>query len=340
MQPESGQPESGQPESGQPEGAGLTWAVLLDGLVTRVGSLSAVAERLAETRGFTEDVGSIERALRRLRSRGTKPGGKWGTQLVRIFGLPGGIERRLQWMGTYHSRFLDLPVVVCEELVIAWDHDPIRQSAPARVWLALARASLALRRSDMEGAAEPLMRARSEERHAPPEARIELRLTEAYRVSRTDPEQVTALLGEVEPLLALVQDESERLSFFARWIDQRAYELNHKRGERPPDVASAERLYLQIPPEGVPPFAASRRANGLAYCRWKQGDREQAVQLAQLAARQAGDGGHVRLRAMALSLLARIDPSQGDAGARARAIAARLEDETLRLRFDRDRRRG
>jgi hypothetical protein len=325
---------------GPESGAGLTWAVLLDGLVASVGSLSAVAERLAETRGFTEDVGSIERALRRLRGRGTKPGGKWGAQLVRQFGLPGSIERRLQWMGTYHSRFADLPVVVCEELVIAWDHDPIRESAAARVWLALARASLSLRRSDLEGAAEPLSRARAEERLAPPEARIELRLTEAYRLSRKAPEQVTALLGEVEPLLLQVSDEAERLSFFARWIDQRAYELNHKRGGRLPDVAAAEQLYLQIPAEGVPPFAASRRANGLAYCRWKQGDREQAVQLAQLSARQAGDGGHVRLRAMALSMLARIDPQQADASSRAQAIAARLEDETLRLRFDRDRRRG
>lgn len=319
-------------------GAGLTWAVLLDGLVAAHGSLSAVAERLAEARGFTEDIGSIERALRRLRARGQRPGGKWGALLVRQFGLPGAVERRLQWMGTYHSRFADLPVVVCEELVVSWDHDPLRESATARVWLALARASLSMRRSDLEGAKEPLQRAQAQLGLAPPEARIEALLAEAYLMSREAPQRVVPLLSQVEPLLPLVADPDERACFFARWIDQRAYELNHRRGGRGPDVAQAERLYREIPERGVPPFAASRRANGLAYCRWKQGDKEQAVQLATEAARQAGDGGHVRLRAMALSLLARIDPGHADASPRAIAIARRLEDETLRLRFDRDRR--
>src|SRR6478736_1528819 len=47
--------------------------------------------------------------------------------------------------------------------------------------------------------------------------------------------------------------------------------------------------------------------NGLAYARWKQGDAAGAAELAREAARHAGDGGHVRLRVMALSMLARVE---------------------------------
>lgn len=310
----------------------FTWASLLDDLVARHGTLASVAEQLAETRNFTEDIGSIERALRRLRARGSRPGGKWGAALVRRFGLPGAVDRRLRFMGSYHSRFSDLPVPVCEELVVAWDVAPVRDSPSARVWLALARASLSLRRSESETALLPLAAAASEERHAPMDARIERRLSEAYVMSRKDPARVPELLAEVGEMLPLVEDPEDRSCLFARWIDQRAYEVNHQRGARAPDPAEAERLYLLIDKDG-PPFSASRRASGLAYCRWRQGDPEQGALFALEAAERAGDGGHVRLRAMALAMLARIDPSRADASARALAIARRLEDETLRLRF-------
>ncbi|XXY45960.1 hypothetical protein WME91_38750 [Sorangium sp. So ce269] len=55
------------------------------------------------------------------------------------------------------------------------------------------------------------------------------------------------------------------------------------------------------------------------------------------ACRHAGDGGHMRMRAMALNMLARIVGGEEGAEARRRAmaIANELEDEVLRLRFER-----
>ena len=98
--------------SGQP-----SWAVYLDDLVAEHGSLAALGERLAATHGWREDVESITRALRRLRTRGCLPGGKWGERLLRCFGLPASVDARLRFMGSYHSRFVDLPVPLCSDLV-------------------------------------------------------------------------------------------------------------------------------------------------------------------------------------------------------------------------------
>lgn len=51
--------------------------------------------------------------------------------------------------------------------------------------------------------------------------------------------------------------------------------------------------------------------------------------------RHAGDGGHLRLRAMALTMLGRILGGEEGASIRARAaaIVKALDDEALRLRF-------
>jgi len=46
-----------------------------------------------------------------------------------------------------------------------------------------------------------------------------------------------------------------------------------------------------------------------------------------------GDGGHVRLRIMALSLLARIDLREALSYERALAMSTRLEDELLLARI-------
>lgn len=51
------------------------WDTYVDGLVAEHGSLANLGERLAALRGHAEDVESITRALRRLRQRGTLPGG-------------------------------------------------------------------------------------------------------------------------------------------------------------------------------------------------------------------------------------------------------------------------
>src|SRR6478736_5022192 len=73
--------------------------------------------------------------------------------------------------------------------------------------------------------------------------------------------------------------------------------------------------------------------NGLAYARWKQGDAAGAAELAREAARHAGDGGHVRLRVMALSMLARVDAREVASHERALEMSKRLEDELLLARI-------
>jgi hypothetical protein len=128
-----------------------------------------------------------------------------------------------------------------------------------------------------------------------------------------------------------------RACLHARWIDQLAYERNQPRDGKSPDPAGAEALYRTIPVAGAPSFALCRRANGLAYARWKQGHRDEGAALAREACRHAGDGGHLRLRAMSLQMLGRILGREEGAEARERAlgIASALDDEALRLRFSR-----
>src|SRR5689334_3427728 len=108
-------------DPGQPGGPGFSWGEHVAWLVERHGSLSAVAERVAALRGYTDDVASIERALRRLRARGQLGGGAWGERVLAAFGLPDAVDARARWMGAYHSRFTDLPLPVCQDLVRLWD---------------------------------------------------------------------------------------------------------------------------------------------------------------------------------------------------------------------------
>jgi hypothetical protein len=314
--------------------AGFTWGDFVDDLVRREGSLTAVAEKLAASRSFEDDVLSVERALRRLRSRGQRAGGKWGARALATFGLPSSIRSRLRWMASYHSRFTDLPVSVCDDLVKLWDHPPATERKEERVWLAIARATIALRRTDFDGASKELERAERDITAAPAAACCEAMLARAYIASRNDLARVAGMLAEIEPWLARVDDDEERACLHARWIDQRAYEINKRKNG---SLEEAAALYERIPIEGAPPFALFRRANGLAYARWKLGHAEEAAALAREAAEHAGDGGHVRLRAMALSMLARIvKGSEGeDARRRAVEISCRLEDETLLARFTR-----
>jgi hypothetical protein len=323
---------------GQGPPAGFSWGDYVGWLVERQGTLAAVAERLAALGAFADDVGSVERGLRRLRSRGQLGGGRWGARALAAFGLPGAIDERARWMGAYHSRFTDLPLPLCQDLLRLWDRPPLSDS-PSSVWLALGHATGALRGNEFEAAKAHLRRARASFGRAPPEARVELLLTEAFVASRGERERVAPVLAEAEPLFALEMPAYDRACLHARWVDQRAYELNHRREGRAPDHAAAEALYGAIPTEGAPPFALCRRASGLAFAHWRRGDVEGGAALAREACRHAGDGGHLRLRAMALTMLGRIvgGPEGAEARARALAIAASLDDEALRLRFERRR---
>ncbi len=316
--------------------AGFSWADYLAWVVERNGSLAAAAERLSALRGYTDDAGSIERALRRLRARGQRDGGTWGARALAAFGLPEAVDARARWMGAYHSRYTDMPLPLCQDLLRLWDRPPLSEALSSRVWLALAQASCSLRGNDREAAATHLRRARASLAKAPAEARIELLLTEAFIASRDAMEQVRPLLDAAEALIPEVASAEERACLYARWADHRAYELNKARPGRAPDHAAAEALYRSIETEGAPSFALCRRANGLAYVRWKRGSRDEGVALAREACEHAGDGGHLRLRAMALTMLGRIlGGSEGDlARSRALAIAVSLDDEALRLRFE------
>jgi hypothetical protein len=317
-------PAPGQ-NGGQP-----TWDVIVDALVSEHGSLSAVCERLAETRGWREDAESIARALRRLRARGTLSGGKWGARLLATFGLPRSVDARLRFMGSYHSRFVDLPVPVCADLVQLWDRPPTSESRSGRLWLSLARATLALR---LRGGAEARDHLATAGAMAAgdPAAQIEVALGEALLASRDDA-GVPRVLDDVPVLLGRVTgDDADCLR--ARYVGQVSHALN-----RAGDVARAEAQHLALPDlPTTPPFARSRRANGIAYGRFRQGDLPGALHQARLAARYAGDAGHVRLRAMALLMIARVASTAAeadDARARARMIARALEDETLLARCD------
>jgi hypothetical protein len=302
------------------------WAAYIDWMVASAGSLSAVAERLTAHRGYKDDIGSVERALRRLRKRGTLDGGLWGARALTVFGLPDAIERRVQWLGQYHSRFTDLPASMSADLLRAWTQPPTTESSLGRAWLALGHCSLAIRARDHAGARVHLDRARADLTNAPTLARIEALLARAYLASRDAPEEVAALLATAEPMLTTIADANDRHCLRARWIDHQTYEMN-----RAKDHAGAVSAYLTIP-DDAPPFARARRESGLAYARWKLGAIDEAAAHARAAADHAGDGGHVRARAMALALYARI---VDDAEVRRRAIAMsqQLEDETMLYRL-------
>ena len=106
-------------------------------------------------------------------------------------------------------------------------------------------------------------------------------------------------LAEATRLLDQEGDDlapEERACLQVRWVDQRAYQKNN-------------------PPVG-------ERPDIRAYGRYKLGDRAAAVELAEAAIRHAGDGGYIRLRAMALNLLARIlgaEEGRRRAGGRSRS---------------------
>jgi hypothetical protein len=308
---------------------GYSWGELLEALVAAHGTLTAVAWKLVDY-ADGDDVASVERALRRLRTRGQRDGGRWGQHLLRVFGIPAPIEARLRWLGHYHSPFNDLPVALCLDQLRLWDRPPIASSR-ARIWLHLGHASVALRTRRHDDAAVHVRRARSALAALPAEyhdARIEAALVDGYLASRCDVAAVPGHLDEAAHLLATAPlSADDRACFAARIADHRAYQLN-KSG----DHAAAFALYDALPAD-VHPFASYRRESGRAYGTYRLGSRDDAAALARRAIAHAGDGGYTRLRAMGLLLLARILDDDAPRQ-RARAIAVRLGDAELIERAD------
>ncbi len=303
------------------------WGAYVKWLVATHGTLAAVAIRLGELRGFAEDAQSIERALRRLRSRGQRDGGSWGQRCVRAFGVPQSISERVRWMGHYHSRFTDLPRSVCLDLLRPWLHPPVADS-PARAWVQLGMASVALRGRFVVEADEHLRKAEPVARDA---AQAEALLLRAFVEHRRRPVKVPVMLDEAESVILDLPSGDDRACLWARLVDQRGYELN----VRQRDPAAAYELYATLPRSG-PPFALVRRHNGLGWSALQLGRRDEAISHARTSVEQSGDAGSLRLRVMALNLLARaLDDDEGErVRARALAIASRLEDEALKVRLE------
>jgi len=289
---------------GAAEGSGLDWGRYVAELVVVQGSLAAVAEALAASRGHKESVESIARALRRLRQKGHDAGGVWGQRCLKRFGLPGSVASRIRWMGQYHSRFTDLPAEICAELLRPWDRPPVSESR-AWVWVALGWTSLALRRRDREAARVHLGAALALGPRAGATAAAECGLVAAFI---DGPHAVGPHLDRVAHLL---DDPSisahDRACLHARLVDQQAYPLNRPEKGGAPNHEAALRLYESLP-DDAPPFARCRKANGMAWTLHKLGRREAAVHWARRSVQDAGDAGSLRMRAMALNALAALQP--------------------------------
>lgn len=300
-------------------------------LVERYGTLAAVAEALAAQRGHEDAVSSVERALRRLRGRGSQDGGQWGRRALRAFGVPSDVGSRVRWLGQYHTRVSDLPRSLCLELLRPWDRPPVSESS-ARAWVQLGLAGVALRGREHERADACLQQA---ERAARGLARLEWLLVRSFRVSRDDADQALALVEEAEQLYqSETMSEGDRACYWARCVDHRGWHDNVVRR----DHAAARDRYAALPEHG-PPFARVRRDNGLGWSLLRLGDREGARACALRSVEAAGDGGSLRLRVMALSLLAATQEGEEAEATRRRAdaIAERLDDEELRVRLRRRR---
>ncbi len=295
---------------------GFRWDDYVAWLVEAHGSLAAVAERLAAHRAWSDDRATIERGLRRLRARADREGGTWGDRCLQVFGLPGALRARAA------------PVARRVPLALHRPPRPRLRRPPPRVGHGPRRR---LRRGPDVARAGPRelrapLGAQRPRRPAPPQrprgvaagAPRGPRRARPHRGLRREPRgpaRVDALLDEADEHLAAVTDVAARQCLRARLVDQHAWQWNKGRRGEGPDHAKAEALYLTLDDDGAPPFARCRRASGLAYSAWQAGRGEEAVALARAACEHAGDGGHLRLRAMALQMLARVGHG-AEAGAR------------------------
>ncbi len=335
--------------------AGVSWADLLAALAEEHGTLTQVAWKLVEhadkVKASELDVASVERALRRLRTRGQRDGGAWGQRLVRVFGMPKAIEDRVRWLGLYHSPFNDLPVGLCLDQLRLWDRPPMAGSR-ARLWVHLGFATCALRTRQLEDARSHAARATEALATLNTDydvARVELTLLRAFLAShlapsesddagpdrhRTEADRDAAVAKLLDRATGLLGSETigaaDRVCFLARIVDQRAYQLN-----RHGQYEAALGLYECLHRVDLHPFASYRRDAGLAYGYHHTGRTAEALAIVTRAIEHAGDGGYTRLRAMGLLMLARITDqaaTREESIARARAIAVRLGDDELLAR--------
>jgi hypothetical protein len=313
--------------------AGLTWADYVARWVDDCGGWLPLADQLIHRAGEAVEIAldpqTVERGLRRLARRGHKPGGQYGRWMLRFFGFTSPIEQWVKWLGTYHTRFADLPCGLRLEQLALWNRPPVSES-PLACWILVGIASAHYSRLDLAASDMWLGRAEDRVRAAGPAAEIEVGLLRAQLlIDRNDREAASRLVETLDARLAAVLP-AEQPPYRARVQDLRALHYTRPPPGLMPDIERARELYAAIPDSPIP-FVSFRKAVGLAYCAWRLGDIDEAVRLAQRAADDAGDGGLVRMRVMALNMLSRV--LAGDEASvineRAHRMATALEDEDL-----------
>jgi hypothetical protein len=314
----------------------LTWAEYLGRWVNDLGGWTQLAAALLDRAGasveISQDPQTVERGLRRLATRGHKPGGQYGRWMLRYFGFASPIEELVKWMGQYHTRFSDLPSGVRLEHLMLWNRPPVSESRLAS-WIHIGVAHVQLVRADLAACADALALAERTAPRAGAAAEIEVNLLRArVDTGAGNRASARARLGAVETQLdAAHLPPGDDRAYRAQLHDQRAQHLTRPPPGEAQDLAGAAALYEAIDDEPYLPFVAFRRSVGLAYCAWQRGDLGEAARLTELAIEHAGDGGLLRMRVTALNMLTRL--LTGDAAAaahrRARRMATLLEDEDL-----------
>ncbi|MEO8552108.1 MAG: hypothetical protein ABI678_19155, partial [Kofleriaceae bacterium] len=115
----------------------LTWGEYIKTWTEDRGGWTPLANELIDRAAATEvpqDVQSVERGLRRLATRGHKPGGQYGRWMLRYFGFVAQVDELVKWMGQYHTRFADLPCGFRLEHLTLWNRPPIAESRLA-AWI-------------------------------------------------------------------------------------------------------------------------------------------------------------------------------------------------------------
>ena len=315
--------------------AGLTWAEYIARWVAECGGWLPLADQLIHRAGDAVEIPSdpqtVERGLRRLARRDHKLGGQYGRWMLRFFGVTQPVEQWLRWLGTYHTRFSDLPSSLRLEQLALWNRPPIAES-PLVCWIHLGIAHVHHTRLEHDACDQWLTRAELHAHAAGAAAQIEVALLRVESESNAKRHETACTrLNQAEQRLQATQlPELDALSYRARLGHARAVLLTRPAGDGVPDFLRARAHYLAIPDSTIP-FVAFSKAFGLAYCAWKLDDPEAAARFAQRAADEAGDGGLVRMRVTALNMLSRVLGEDAAAAFNARAgrMAAALEDEDL-----------
>jgi hypothetical protein len=312
----------------------FAWAQLVDHLAREAGGLSELSRHLQDvapaSAGLSDDPMTVERGLRRLRTRSHAEGNKYGRLLLRCYGLPGSVSAWAKEMGQYHSRSSDLPVALRADQLRLWDRPPVAESLDA-VWVHLGLAMLAHRKLDLERTKRRASLAQETLSDARPAAAVELLLLQARLASDIDTDDANRILADTRSALDRLTDPGDKACYAARWLDQRAYQANRGWRQDPWRLTAGLALYDQIPEDSPLPFVRFRRAHGRAFCLWKL-RHPGALHVARTAVTHAGDGGFIRFRIMALSLQAHIEPAGPARTAlidRAMGMAASVGDTTF-----------